>query len=181
MKPLALGTLALAAVLAGCAGRPKLVAEASAPGASEVRWAGHDSLLVVALEGWGVALVDSRSGREQTAWRLPEVPSRSAHGLAVSAAGETLAVAMADSVRVFITRGLHPLFARPGNAEALALSGVGSQLLWTDGASGELLDVGSGETRWQGMLEAGPGALQWAEPLARFIVAQGPRVVSADE
>ena len=39
--------------LAGCAGRPHLLAEASAPGASEVRWACHDSLLVVALGGRG--------------------------------------------------------------------------------------------------------------------------------
>ena len=121
--PFALGTFAVAAVLAGCAGRPKLVAEASAPGASEVRWAWHDSMLVVALGGWGVSLVESRSGREQTAWRLAEVPSRSAHGLAVSAAGETLAVATADSVRVFTTRGLRPLLAPRQRGHARALGG----------------------------------------------------------
>ena len=181
MRSLATGMLVLATALAGCAGRPKLLAEASAPGASEVRWACHDSLLVVALRGWGVSLVDARSGAERWAWRLPAVPPQSAHGLATSAAGETLAVADADSVRVFATRGLRPLFACAGNAASLALSADGSQLLWTDGTSGELVEVGSGRTHWQGLLDAGPGRLQWAAPLAQFVVALGTRVTSAAE
>ena len=75
-----LAFLALA-TLAGCAGRPHLLAEASAPGASEVRWACHDSVLVVALGGWGVSLVESATGRERSAWRLPNVPPESAHEL----------------------------------------------------------------------------------------------------
>ena len=176
-----LTSLVVATVLAGCAGRPRMVAEASTPGASEVRWACHDSLLVVALGGWGVSLVESGSGRERSAWRLPAIPPRSAHGLAVSAAGETLAVATTDSVRVFATRGLQPLFSLPGNAATLALSGDGSRLAWTDGTLGQLVEVGPAMKRWQGMLEAGPGALQWAESLARFIVPQGLQVVSACE
>jgi hypothetical protein len=176
-----LACLVVGAAFAGCAGRPRLVAEASAPGASEVRWACHDSVLVVALGGWGVALVESGSGRERTAWRLPEIPSQSAHGLGLSTAGETLAVATADSVRVFTTRGLHPLLFLPGNAATLALSGDGAMLLWTDGTLGQLVDVGSAAARWQGTLEASAGALQWAEPLARFIVPQGAQVVSACE
>jgi WD40 repeat protein len=177
----AIGSLALAAVLAGCAGRPRMLAEASAPGASEVRWACHDSLLVVALRGWGVSLVDSRSGSEQTAFRLPDIPPHAARGLAVSAAGETLAVAMADSVIVFATRGLKPLFATPGSAATLALSSDGEQLLWSDGTVGRLLEVRTGRVRWQGSLEAEPGALVWAEPLARFLVPRDLRVVSAAE
>src|SRR5215471_12039825 len=106
--------------VAGCAGRPHMVEEASAPGASEVRWACHDSLLVVSLGGWGVSLIESQSGHERAGWRLPEIPSQSAHGLAVSGAGETLAVATADSVRVFATRDLRPLFAAAGSAATLA-------------------------------------------------------------
>jgi WD40 repeat protein len=173
--------LVLAAVLEGCAGRPAMVAEASAPGASEVRWACHDSLLVVALGGWGVALVEADGGRERTAWRLSEVPSRSARGLAMSATGETLAVATTDSVRVFATRGLHPLLARPGNAATLALSGDGALLLWTDGLQGELVDVHSGARRWQGALEAEQGALRWAATLGHFLVSSGAQVVSAGD
>jgi len=167
--------------LAGCAGRPHLLAEASAPGASEVRWACHDSLLVVALGGWGVALVESQSGHEHAGARLPEIPPRSAHGLAVSAAGETLAVAIGDSVRAFTTRGLVPILTAPGHAATLALSADGAQLLWTDGLFGRLLDVGSGLERWQGELDAGPGTLQWAGALGRFVVPQGVRVISAGE
>ena len=167
--------------LAGCAGRPHLLAEASAPGASEVLWACHDSLLVVGLRGWGVSLVDSRSGDERLAWRLPAVPPQSAHGLALSASGETLAVATADSVRVFATRDLRPLFACAGNAATLALSADGSQLLWTDGTSGELVEVGSGRTRWHGLLEAGPGTLQWVGSLAQFLAAVGTGVTSPAE
>jgi WD40 repeat protein len=173
--------LVLATALAGCAGRPRLIADASAPGASEVRWACHDSLLVVALRGWGVALVESKSGRERGAWRLPDIPPRAAQGLAVSAAGETLAVATADSVRVFATRGLIPLLARQGNAATLALSDDGSELLWTDGTLGQLLEVRSGDERWHGMLEAGPGALQWAGGLGRFIAPLGRQVMPAGE
>ena len=176
-----LGTFALATVLVGCAGRPRLVEEASAPGASEVRWACHDSLLVVALGGWGVSLIESGSGHERAGSRLPEIPSHSAHGLAVSGAGETLAVATADSVRVFATRDLRPLFAAAGNAATLALSADGSRLLWTDGAFGQLLDVGSGRATWQGLLGGGPGSLQWAEALEKFVVPLDLRVVSAGE
>jgi WD40 repeat protein len=146
-----------------------------------VRWACHDSLLVVALGGWGVALVESGSGHERAGWRLPEIPPRSAHGLAVSAAGETVVVAIGDSVRAFATRGLGPLLTAPGHAETLALSADGSQLLWTDGMFGRLLDVGSGLERWQGELDAGPGALQWAGTLARFVVPHDAKVVSAGE
>jgi len=177
----ALAILAAGAALAGCAGRPSLLAETSVPGASEVRWACHDSLLVVALGGWGVALVESEGGHERAGWRLPEIPSSSAHGLALSAMGETLAVATTDSVRVFATRGLRPLLSVAGNASTLALSGDGGQLLWTDGILGQLVDVGSAAEPWQGTLEAGEGALQWAEPLGRFLVPQGRAVISACE
>jgi hypothetical protein len=167
--------------LTGCAGRPTMLTDASTPGASEVRWACHDSVLVVALGGWGVALVESASGRERQGSRLAEVPSQPAHGLAVSATGETLAVATADSVRVFATRGLRALYSCPGDAATLALSADGSELLWTDGMSGQLMDVPSGQARWQGMLAAGPGALLWAHPLARFVVPVGAEVVSTAE
>ena len=167
--------------LAGCAGRPRMLAEASAPGASEVRWACHDSLLVVALGGWGVSLVSTLDGHESAAWRLPDVPPQPARGLALSAAGETLAVATADSVRVFTTRGLLPLLARPGNALALALSDDGTQLLWTDGSFGQWLETPSGAEHWHGLLAAGAGALQWAGSLSRFVVARGLNVVSTGE
>ncbi|HXS83636.1 MAG TPA: hypothetical protein VN896_13045 [Methylomirabilota bacterium] len=185
LRAVGLGTLVLACCcaspLTGCAGRPRLLAEADAPGAADVHWACHDSLLAVALHGWGVSLVDSRSGREQAAFRLPEIPPHAARGLDVSAAGETLAVATADSVRVFATRGLQPLLAAPGNAATLALSADGSQLLWSDGALGRLIEVQTGRTRWQGALAAGPGALLWAEPLAHFLVPLDLRVISAAE
>ena len=181
----AIRSLALAAgmasALTGCAGRPRLVADASAPGASDVRWACHDSLLVVALRGWGVSLVDSWSGSERSAFRLPTVPPHAARGVDVSAAGETLAVATADSVRVFATRGLRPLFVTPGNAATLALSSDGAQLLWTDGSLGRLLEVPTGRVPWQGSLAAQPGALVWAQPLARFVVPLDLRVISAAE
>ena len=167
--------------LAGCAGRPHLLAEASAPGASEVRWACHDSLLVVALGGWGVTLVESESGHERGGSRLREIPPRPAHGLAVSAVGETVAVAIGDSVRAFTTRGLVPILTVPGHAETLALSDDGAQLLWTDGMFGRLLDVGSGLERWQGELDASPGALQWSAALGRFVIPLGARVISAGE
>jgi WD40 repeat protein len=166
-------------LLAGCAGRPRQLAEASVPGGSEVRWALHDSLLVVALRGWGVSLVESANGHPREAWRLAGVPSVPAHGLATSATDETLAVATADSMRLFATRGLRPLFAWPGNAITLALSNDGSRIFWSDGAYGGLVDVPSGVAPWVGLLHARRGAIQWCTPLQEFLVPFGRQIMFA--
>jgi len=172
------GIVALALpLLVGCAGRPRLVAEARVPEASEVRWVLGDSLLAVSLLGRGVALLDARTGEERAAWRLPTLPSRPAHGLATSAGGETLAVAGADSVRVFRARGLVPLAAFAGAATALALSGDGGTLAWSDGAVGLATDLGASAPPRACSMPVAGDALAWA-PLERaFVWPQDARLM----
>ena len=167
-------------VIAGCAGRPRQLVDAKVPGASEILWTQHDSVLAVSLRGRGLALLESGSGAERHAWRLPEVPAHAAYGLAASGAGETLAVATADSVRVFAGRGLAPLFAAPGRAEALALSGDGTRLLWSDGNVVRSLDVPSGRQHPDVMLPMGRGSLR-ATPLGRFVFPTGREVTFAGD
>lgn len=162
-------------VIAGCAGRPRQLIDAHVAGASEVLWTQHDSVLAVALRGRGLSLLDSGTGAERAAWRLPEVPAHAAYGLAASGAGETLAVATADSVRVLAARGLALLFAAPGRAEALALSADGARLLWSDGNVVRLLDVPSGRRRRDVMLPLARGGLR-ATPLGRFVFPAGREV-----
>jgi len=165
---LLLGLLSLLAAQGGCASRPALLAEAHVAGASEVIWLLGDSLLAVALHGRGVAIVEAATGLERGRWQLPGVPADAAFGLAASAAGETLAVALSDSVRVFLTRGLVPLMATPGRALSLALSGDGTSLRWSDGATGRAIAVPSGAVKLQAPLFAKRGALRWVPFLGGF-------------
>jgi WD40 repeat protein len=159
--------------IAGCAGRPRQLVDAQVPGASEVLWTQRDSVLAVALHGRGLSLLESSNGRERRAWRLAEVPPHAAHGLAVSGAGETLAVATSDSVRVFAGRDLAPLLAAPGRAEAVALSDDGTRLLWSDGTISRLIDVRTGALRRDGMLPMVRGGVCWAAPLGLFVFPYG--------
>ncbi len=166
--PMLLPGVLLLASLAGCGAPPRMPAEARVPGASDVAWLLDDSLLAVALHGQGVVLVDAATGVEREAWRLPDMPAEAAFGLAASATGETLAVALSDSVRVFLTRGLIPLMATPGRAQTLALSGDGTALRWSDGATGRSIAVPSGEVRLQQAMFAKRGALKWVPFLGGF-------------
>ena len=163
-----LSGLLLLVALAGCGRKPPLVLEASVPGASEAAWLLGDSLLAVALHGRGGSLLDAATGAVRGEWKLPDVPNEAAFGLAASATGETLAVAMSDSVRVFLTRGLVPLAATPGRALSLALSGDGTTLRWSDGATGRSVAVPSGEVRLQAALFARRNALRWVPFLGGF-------------
>jgi WD40 repeat protein len=154
--------LAGAALSAGCAGAPRRVLDVKVDGGSEVRWLAGDSLLAVALLGRGVAIVDAATGEERAAWRSPTLPSHTAHGLAVSAAGETLAVATEDSVRLVRSRDAALLFAAPGGGQSLALAGDGRTLAWSDGTFGRVLDTHDGHVCWQGQMLAGRNALAWS-------------------
>lgn len=165
--------LCMLAAVAGCGRSPKLLAQASVPGASEVRWVAGDTQLAVSLLGRGVLLLDAATGRERTAWRTPSPPSRAVHGLAASARGETLAVATAESVRVFLAPELTPVLATPGDALALALSNDGSQLAWSDGATGRVIEVGTGVIFSQGAWPIGREAIAWGEQLHSFAVPIG--------
>jgi WD40 repeat protein len=178
----ALLLLALASSLAGCGRSPKLLAQARVQGASEVRWVADDTGLAVALLGRGVLLLDPATGRERAARRGPSPPAHVVHGLATSARGETLAVATADSVRVFAARGLVPLLATPGEARAVALSDDGTTLAWTDGTLGRVVDVGTGAIFSQGTWPIGRDALAWGPLLRSFAVpiATTVRLVRGD-
>jgi WD40 repeat protein len=160
--------LLLLAALAGCGGRPPLLLEARVPGASEAAWLLGDSLLAVALHGRGVTLLEAATGADLGSRMLPDVPGEAAFGLAASATGETLAVAMSDSVRVFLTRGLVRLTATPGRALSLALSGDGAVLRWSDGATGRSIAVPSGEVRLQAAMFAKRNSLRWVPFLGGF-------------
>ena len=162
------GLLLLLVLAAGCARRPPMLSEAHVAGASDVAWLLGDSVLAVALHGRGVTLLETASGAECGAWRLANVPAEAAFGLAASASGETLAVALSDSVRVFRTRGLVPLLATAGRALSLALSGDGTSLRWSDGATGRSIAVPSGEVRLEAPLFAKRGALRWVPFLGGF-------------
>ncbi len=172
----ALVLLTLAAALAGCGRAPKLLSQARASGAESVRWVLGDSALALSLHGYGVTLVDAVSGRERAAWRTPGRPARAVHGLATSASGETLAVATAESVRVFVARGLVPVLATAGHAMALALSDDGTLLGWTDGAIGRVVEVGSGAIFSQGEWRCGRDALAWGPLLRSFALPAGTHV-----
>ena len=158
----------LAVWLAGCGARPALVGESAVAGASEVAWLLGDSLLAVAMHGRGVALLDAATGVERAVWRLPGVPAEAAFGMAASGSGETLAVALSDSVRVFLTRGLVPITATPGRARSLALSADGTSLRWSDGATGRSIAVPSGEVKLQAAMFAGRNSLRWVPFLGGF-------------
>lgn len=157
-----LAFVALTASLAGCARAPRQLLDVTLDAGSEIRWVAHDSLLAVALLGRGVALLDAADGGTVAAFRMPSLPSKWAHGLAVSATGETLAVATEDSVRVFTTRALTPLLAAPGGGEALALSGDGTHLAWSDGTVGRVLEVASGRVLKESRMFAGRLGVAWA-------------------
>ena len=162
------GLLLLLALSAGCASRPPMLAEARIAGASEAAWLLGDSVLAVALHGRGVTLREASTGAERETWQLANIPAEAAFGLASSASGETLAVACSDSVRVFRTRDLVPLLATPGRALSLALSGDGTSLRWSDGATGRSIAVPSGEVRLEAPLFAKRGALRWVPFLGGF-------------
>lgn len=153
--------LVLSGLLAGCSSRPKLGMSAPVAGAADAHWLLGDSLLAIGLNGRGVVILDAEAGTELARWQLPSVPPEPAFGLAASATGETLAVACSDSVRVFRTRGLTLLRASAGRAVALALSGDGSELGWSDGSLGRVIDVKSGERTAEGAVTAGRNALRW--------------------
>lgn len=171
-----LACVALVALTApGCSRAPKRLLETTVEGASDVLWLAGDSLLAVALLGRGVAIVDAWTGAERSAWRLGTMPARSAHGLAASAHGETLAVATADSVRVLRVRDGVQLMAAPGNAQSLALSSDGRALAWSDGSFGRVLDARDGRVRWQGEMLAGRHGLVWLADGA-FAWTQGRQI-----
>jgi WD40 repeat protein len=170
------GALALAAALAGCGRTPKLLAQARVTGAEDVRWVLGDSALALSLLGHGVTLVDAAGGRVRASWRTPSRPSRAVHGLATSASGETLAVATAESVRVFAARGLVPRLATPGDALAVALSDDGTLLGWTDGTLGRVVEVGTGAIFSQGEWRCGRDGLAWGPLLRSFAHTSGSQV-----
>ena len=175
---------ALVALLAsGCARAPRLELDAVVAGASEVRWLSGDSALAVALLGRGVAIVDAATGQERAAWRQPSLPSHAVRGLATSAGGETLAVATEDSVRLVRARDGAPLFAAPGGGVALALSGDGRLLAWSDGGYGRVLDVPAGGVRSQHNLPAGRNGVVWSPATATFAWtdAHAVRLLGADD
>lgn len=161
----AIAGLALAAcgvATSGCARSPMLVLDATVDGGSEVRWLAGDSLIAVALLGRGVAIVDAESGEERAAWRLPTLPAHVAHGLAVSAGGETLAVATNDTIRVLRARTAAQLAAFPGGGQALALSGDGRLLAWSDGTLGRVVDTRDGRALTQLFMLVGRNGLVWS-------------------
>jgi WD40 repeat protein len=165
-RDLSLALLAL--VAAGCAGAPKRVLDARVDGGSEVHWLAGDSLVAVALLGRGVAIVGATDGEERAAWRLPTLPPYAAHGLAASAGGETLAVATYDSVRLVRSRDGAQLMATPGTGRVLALSGDGSELAWSDGTFGRVLETHDGSIRWQGRMPAQAHGLAWSPASGAF-------------
>ena len=175
--PLALLALSLCGVGGvGCAGAPKLALDTTVDAGSEVRWLAGDSLIAVALLGRGVAIVDAASGEERAAWRLPTLPPHAAHGLAVSAGGETLAVATGDSVRVLRARDGAQLMATPGGGVALALSGAGDELAWSDGTFGRVVETRDGRIRWQGRMPAGRHGVAWSPASGAFAWTDSRRV-----
>jgi WD40 repeat protein len=172
----ALALIALAAALAGCGRSPRLLAQARVTGAEDVRWVLGDSALALSLLGHGVTLVDAATGRERASWRSPRRPARAVHGLAASATGETLAVATAESVRVFVARDLTPVLGTPGDARALALSDDGTLLGWTDGTLGRVVEVRTGAIFSQGEWRCERDALAWGPLLRSFAVPAGTHV-----
>jgi hypothetical protein len=166
--PLALLALGIALAASGCASAPKLALDTRVDGGSEVRWLAGDSLIAVALLGRGVAIVGASDGEERAAWRLPTLPPYSAHGLAASAGGETLAVATYDSVRLVRARDGAQLMATPGTGRTLALSGDGGELAWSDGTFGRVLETRDGRVRWQGRLPAQAHGLAWSPASGAF-------------
>jgi WD40 repeat protein len=161
---------------AGCARAPRLALDSTLDGGSEVRWLAGDSLLAVALLGRGVAVVGTDDGEERTAWRLPTLPPYSAHGLAASAGGETLAVATYDSVRLVRTRDGRQLMATPGTSRTLALSGDGSELAWSDGTFGRVIETRDGRVRWQGRMPVQAHGLAWSPASGAFAWTDTRRV-----
>ena len=168
--------LALAMPLAACSRAPKLLAQAQVPGASEVRWVAGDTELAVSMLGSGVLLLDATTGQERAAWRAANRLGHAVRGLAASALGETLAVATAESVRVFATRGLVPLLATPGDARSVALSDDGGTLAWSDGTVGRVVDVATGAIFSQGTWPIERDALAWGPLLRSFAVPIGTSV-----
>lgn len=162
---------------AGCARAPELELDTLVAGASEVRWLAHDSTLAVALLGRGVAIIDAVTGEERAAWRQLTLPSHPSRGLATSAGGETLAVATEDSVRVLRASDAAPLFAAPGGGVALALSGDGRTLAWSDGTYGRVLDVPAGGVRSEHSLPAGRNGLIWSPATGTFAWTDGRAVL----
>jgi WD40 domain-containing protein len=171
---LALGLWAVGGL--GCARAPKLALDTIVDAGSEVCWLAGDSLIAVALLGRGVAIVDAASGEERAAWRLPTLPPHAAHGLAVSAGGETLAVATGDSVRLLRARDGAQLMAAPGGGVALALSGDGGELAWSDGTFGRVLETRDGRIRWQGGIPADRHGLAWSPASGAFAWTDARRV-----
>ena len=169
--------LLVALPLVGCAAKPRQVVDVKVDGAAGVRWALGDSRVVVQLLGRGVAVYDETTGEETAAWRRPGIPSHASYGLAVSAAGETLAVATEDSVRVFRTADAAPLLVVPGGGRALALSGDGARVAWSDGAYGRVLKVADGRVIAEHLMPADRGGVVWLERVGRFAWTDTRRVV----
>jgi WD40 repeat protein len=169
--------LALALIVAGCARTPKLSLDATVDGGSELKWLAGDSSLAVALLGRGVAVVSAADGSEYAAWRMPTLPPHTAHGLAVSAGGETLAVVADDSVRVVRASDCTQLMATPGGGVSLALSGDGSEVAWNDGTLGRVIDTRDGHARWQGTMQADRNGLAWSPANGAFVWTDVRRVL----
>lgn len=174
---LAVALLLVVLPLTGCAVKPRQVVDVKVDGAAGVRWALGDSRVVVQLLGRGVAVHDATTGQETAAWRRPGIPSHPSYGLAVSAAGETLAVATEDSVRVFRTADAAPLLVVPGGGRALALSGDGSRVAWSDGAYNRVLNVADGRVITEHLMPADRGGVVWLERLGQFAWTDTRRVV----
>jgi WD40 repeat protein len=164
------------ALLTGCAREPRLLFEVALPTPTAVLWVTGDSLLAVESMGRGVTLVDAANGETAAQWLLPTLPPEPRHGLAASAGGETLAVATPDSIRVFLTRGLHPLATLPGGGRALALTGDGAWLASSDGANGAVIALPSGEVALTEPIASDRG-LAWAPLVDGFAWTDDHRVV----
>lgn len=151
--------------------------DAQVDGAAGVRWALGDSRLAVQLIGRGVTVLDAATGDVRAEWKRPGIPSHAAYGIAMSAAGETLAVAIEDSVLVLRTADCAVLMRVPGGGRALALSGDGSQLAWSDGSYGRVLGVPGGRLLAEHRMPADRNGVLWIERLSQFAWTDTRRIV----
>ncbi len=164
-------------LITGCSPKPVQVMDATVDGAAGVRWALGDSRVAVQLIGRGVAVLDAQTGEERAAWRKPGIPSHASYGIATSAAGETLAVAIEDSVLVLRTADATPLLSVPGGGRALALSGDGSCLAWSDGTYGRVQHVPDGRMLAEHRMPVERNGVLWIERLSQFAWTDTRRIV----
>lgn len=171
--------LALATLLAltGCSAKPRQLLDVPVDYAAGVRWVLGDSRLAVQLLGRGAVVFDATTGDERAAWRKPALPQQAAYGIATSAAGETLAVAIEDSVLVLRTADATPIMTVAGGGRSLALSGDGSRLAWCDGTLARLVHVPDARTLYDRHMPSDRNALVWLERLGQFAATDTRRVV----